>query len=697
MLWAKKQLDVEEQKIVSQIFGVLDAKKKGKVAIEEVQNYSWDFLFELEQLDNDSKGEFCKADLILTVARVAELLEMAKGAREELKPMLQLMLRQVRGELSQAQLQARLDELDPSSSDNEDEQRPSTTRPRTLKENSISRIPSLEVDLLRAMSASMRKYKTLHGDDGFKSRYEVPQASKEEGETASQNLKIAKALTHKLRSASSMPELDEAWSNDEQETQPMKASFEIQGSDLKEEEPASQGSSVCVEQNHYTNCAPSPDRPKKLHTDLEISPPVSRKGSVFSTPKSPPGPKTTPVSVVGLGTLDSVRDSMDDETRRMLHFRFSVDSSFQPNEILSMSRRSIQQISAYDSKTELVKLDPSTPIHEDITPSKSLSQAHRNPRSSGIPSPRKWTGDTHARTPKHFSMSILERRRGYRTPTRPIAKLQHALDHHRSQRGAKLKVALIGDHSANKEKLMDLLINRESLPIQPKQCSSSRKLPNSVVCKDGIVSKQDRRRKPSEEKKETSNSSPKNTSRNPKTHRRNISVGTILGMRMAQKDINLHGREVDLNLFSLTGDNNYRHSMHVVITDAVAIGLVFSCIDEASLNNIKEWYKRILPHRSHNSSIILIGNHSSAARRKLSEEGWGKIRNKARKYAKKAKAKALVFCDSETQVNVAALLPVLVRHPLKLPKAFCEQQQELLPHSMSSSLSPAPKIEWAAN
>jgi len=157
--WAKTELTFVEISLVGKIFMALDKKKTGEVALKDVNGFSWDFLFELERLDPDRTGSFGQKALLLAVAQVANLLKVAKGAREELKPLLLLMLRQVRGSLSQQELLARLDELE--NSDDSDGALQTSANQSIRK--AYARSPSLEADMLRTISKKMSYSGSLNG------------------------------------------------------------------------------------------------------------------------------------------------------------------------------------------------------------------------------------------------------------------------------------------------------------------------------------------------------------------------------------------------------------------------------------------------------------------------------------------------------------------------------------------------------
>eukprot|EP00466_Bigelowiella_natans_P009795 jgi/Bigna1/62764/fgenesh1_kg.41_\ len=176
-------------------------------------------------------------------------------------------------------------------------------------------------------------------------------------------------------------------------------------------------------------------------------------------------------------------------------------------------------------------------------------------------------------------------------------------------------------------------------------------------------------------------------------------------MRMAQSEVQLiDGKRVDLSIFSLTGGGQHRDIVQVVVMDASVLGFVFSCLDSESLSHIRDWYMRVHNYRSSNSTAVMIGTDYSSARENCTEKEWQNIQDKARKFSKKAKAKALIFCDSDSGINTTILLHVLLHQPLKLPKpstknqdAFQYEHDSRVPEGKSANLSKlhaAPEVEW---
>jgi len=250
----------------------------------------------------------------------------------------------------------------------------------------------------------------------------------------------------------------------------------------------------------------------------------------------------------------------------------------------------------------------------------------------------------------------------------------------------KLKIALIGDTTTRKDDILRTMMTSSS-SLQ----AANKEAKEGISENEGLIN---------EMKQLMINASDHGDAQNPGyatrqrikriskkevRHKRSGSVGTILGMRMFQKEIQMdEGKVAEVSLFSLTGSDQWRHIVHVVVPDACVLAFMFSCEYINSLNNVKEWYRRVARDRTPKSTVVLVGTHCSSARKKLSSKEWDAMMHRARRTAKKARATALVLCDLSEGTNMSVLLNVILHRPLKLPKSTVD-------------IDANPKIEWFAH
>jgi len=626
--WAKEQLIYAERSIVSKIFSALDTHNKKIISLDSVRGFSWDFLFELERLDPDGDGLFSRNDLLVAVAQVAELLCAAHGARNELKPMLSLMLRQVRGELSESQLQARLDELDGSSSSDDEV-------PEKGTKGAFSRPPSLEADLVRAIATQMRarESKATENHPGSVRRPVTPLSPGSENSPAWKAGKTWAEMTPSPRADSSV--VSKGTTDGSKSSKMVLNQSNTLLEQIEDEDEAAWGETLSATAPLLTS---------------------TLSGSRASL-GARPARKTTTTTKDSLGdTATSIKTAYGTLERR--HRRTSSN----PTQLRGMAELVVRQPATRESLSTPNSPQPvtswkSTYYSTPDTPSKkpydgpsNVPDAKTGGRgfkfrtgSSAIRSMQKWNTVTNlhaeAKSPKVAWMHALEHNKNQERKSNVGKK---------TSRIQKLKVALIGDNSSGKDRLMNQMARAHA-------AKSPAPTPRSPIDPPTTPTNSSAKIKGSSSLKKSS-SHGKN---------RTMSVGSILGMTMVTKEVTIEDEKVDLSLFSLTGGDQYLHIVHVVVTDAAVLGFVFSCMDPKSLNNVKTWYLRVHKHRSRNSTAVVIGTHYSEARKSYTDEQWRMINEKARRTAKKAKAKALVFCDTDTGVNIEAVLPVLLRYPLR--------------------------------
>jgi Ras-related protein Rab-8A len=101
---------------------------------------------------------------------------------------------------------------------------------------------------------------------------------------------------------------------------------------------------------------------------------------------------------------------------------------------------------------------------------------------------------------------------------------------------------------------------------------------------------------------------------------------TTIGIDFKIRTIDLDGKKVKLQVWDTAGQERFKTITTAYYRGAMGILLVYDVCDEKSFNNIRSWYANVQQHASENVVMILVGNKSDMAdRRVISTEQGQKL------------------------------------------------------------------------
>lgn len=563
---ATKQLSGSERALTKCIFDALDTSKVGSVDLTTARLYSWRFLFPIERLDSDQDGKFTETDLFLAVGEVARLLQSSRNARDDLRPMLQIMLRQVRGELSQVQLQSALDTLDPSS-DSDDDNNDNDDDHSEQSDTVNLRVDVKSTTETKAGDPCVRDDTTPPGgcwDEIHAPDTRTDKAKDEENPNVNQILreKLNKGVISKAEFAHIQKVMRRA------------SREEVKGP------PISGVKSTATTTTAAIGFGPARTTPQS-RTRTQTEPPP-RHQSQFHLQRRLHSARRAPPPIPKL--RETVSTALQQATS---------------SPVLTTESPTVARKRAGSDETPTLR-----GVRGGSLPTQGYPRNPRWPPATGLAP----SGSSRTQPPSLPTRSALE----HSSERKAKARLAIA-----TRQVGKLKVTLLGDTSADKVSLMKALVDEHG----------------------------------AEEADEAQSGC----------------MASILGVSIRQRVIHIMGKSVDLSVFSLTGGDQYSHMIQMALTDADVVVLVFSLTDTNSLNNLKQWYIRAHKHRPREATVVICGTHYKDFQKCRDKGERAVICARARKYAKRGKASALIFCDVESQVNIREALPVMLFKSLHVP------------------------------
>ena len=139
----------------------------------------------------------------------------------------------------------------------------------------------------------------------------------------------------------------------------------------------------------------------------------------------------------------------------------------------------------------------------------------------------------------------------------------------------------------------------------------------------------------------------------------NEETGSTNGANFCQKDLEINGKSVELNIWDTAGQERFRSFGKHFYRDAEAVWFVYDITNKDSFTNLENiWYKDFLENRTTNAILAVVGNKSDLLEKEEIDEA------QARKFADKIKA-IFKLTSAKNDVGINDLFKSLAEEYLK--------------------------------
>eukprot|EP01080_Neovahlkampfia_damariscottae_P005068 gene5068-8668_t len=137
-----------------------------------------------------------------------------------------------------------------------------------------------------------------------------------------------------------------------------------------------------------------------------------------------------------------------------------------------------------------------------------------------------------------------------------------------------------------------------------------------------------------------------------------------LGVNFLEKKIPFDDADINVMVWDLGGQKEFREMLDLVCNDALAILFMFDLSRKATLHSVKEWY---MQSRKFNKKAIpfLVGTKFDKFL-ELSESEQQEITTQARKFASIMKA-PIIFCSAAAGINIKKIFKLVISKVFDLP------------------------------